>query len=209
MSAVEDTRKARERANRLLAEIGNLRVFWHDQSRFCGSDDGTRPFPLADQDAVHELVLRKLAVVSGFPPGSDRSQPTPVLLTDKGRAVLGAPGASDLDEIDVALVAELKAQGGEDAARMLREYLTLPSPPPLLCDGVTHAQGEQPPAVVVVAETTGGMKRMVLCRDCGQRYALDAAGLTLAGFELDHCAPPVAIHLIPLPRHSGQPGASL
>lgn len=174
MSAVEDTRDARERAHRLLGEIavGNVRVAWTGKTILFIPVVGTllRLDEVADQDAIWDLLHADLATMEPPARGADDApNACPVALTDKGRAVLGVPPAD-------------------------------PAPPPLLCDGVIHAQGEQPPAVVVCAETTGGMKRMVLCRDCGQRYALDAACLALAAFELYPSARPVAIHLIPLPQ---------
>lgn len=170
MSAVQDTRDARNRAQRLLTEIASgaivltPRTDWPYARSVPGTVCLVAPLDEDEQHAMADLDRLGLILIED---GAEHHRP--VALTDKGRAVLGVPPAG-------------------------------PAPPPLLCDGVIHAQGEQPPAVVVVAETTGELKRMVLCRDCGQRYALDAACLALAGFELDPSAPPVAIHLIRLPQ---------
>lgn len=168
MSAVEDTRVARERAHRLLAETRRSMLIAVDRwqfARLVATEGSVRPRPvmLPDDEQATMQELRKSGLVE-----SDRDGA--VSLTKAGNTVLGAA---------------VPPESG------------LLAPPPLLCDSTIH---EPRPAVVMAAETTGSMRRMAQCADCAQHYTLNAASLAVARFESDPSAPPVAIHLIPLPR---------
>lgn len=149
MAAVEDIRTARERELRLLAEIGGGRItsLHGEYARLDPDHPGHIPSRMTgdDQAAVRALVRDGLAteqsesIPDPTVPEWDRPYGCPLVLTGKGRAVLG----SDRDQVTVTigrvrrwadeieqqqiLAAEdgesLVAKGIGEAILMLREYL--------------------------------------------------------------------------------------
>ena len=171
MSAVEDTREARERKERLLAEVaaGVIVRTLRAELPYARRDKERQAFPLGatEQQAMAELRQRDLIAID---PGADLLRA--VVLTDKGRAVLGAPAATNTG---------------------------LPAVPPLLCESVVHGQNP-PPGVVVCMESTGEMRRMVQCADCAPSYAAAVAAQFVAQYGRDPSAPPAAVYVLPLPQ---------